>query len=75
MPVSKICDVSAWAGAKDVPLGDRRNMVYMGSTVVYGRGRAVVVQTGMNTEMGKIADALSQAEGQRNPAAAQAQFS
>ena len=38
-------------------------MMYMGSTVVYGRGRAVVTGTGMNTEMGKIADALAKREG------------
>ena len=50
------------AGEQDVPLGDRRNMVYMGSSVVYGRGVAVITGTGMNTEMGKIADALAQAE-------------
>ena len=51
----------------DVPLGDRKNMMYMGSTVVYGRGTAVVVDTGMKTEMGKIADALSQAEEEQTP--------
>ncbi|MGI6664223.1 MAG: cation-translocating P-type ATPase [Christensenellaceae bacterium] len=55
------------ADAKDVPLGDRSNMVYMGSTVVYGRGRAVVVATGMQTEMGKIADAISQAQQEQTP--------
>lgn len=63
VPVSKHADALALDGAaKDIPLGDRKNMVYMGSTVVYGRGRAVVTGTGMSTEMGKIADALAQAE-------------
>ncbi len=51
----------------DVALGDRKNMCYMGSVVVYGHGRAVVVATGMDTEMGKIADALSQAEDEQTP--------
>ncbi len=51
----------------DVPLGDRKNMVFMGSTVVYGRGKAVIVATGMDTEMGKIADALSKAEEGKTP--------
>lgn len=54
-------------GTDDVPLADRKNMCYMGSTVVYGRGRAVVVATGMDTEMGKIADAISQAEDEETP--------
>ena len=53
--------------ADDVPLGDRKNMCYMGSTVVYGRGRAVVTSTGMKTEMGKIADALTLAENEQTP--------
>ena len=53
--------------ADDVPLGDRKNMCYMGSTVVFGRGRAVVVACGMDTEMGKIADALSQADDEETP--------
>ncbi|MDR0928591.1 MAG: cation-translocating P-type ATPase [Oscillospiraceae bacterium] len=49
------------------PLGDRKNMLYMGGTVVYGRGRAVVTATGMQTEMGKIAGALALAEDQQTP--------
>lgn len=52
---------------ENIPLGDRKNMVYMGSTVVYGRCTAVVTGTGMNTEMGKIADALTQAQQSKTP--------
>lgn len=67
VPVTKIVDVLQAPDGKDVPLGDRKNMVYMGSTVVYGRGQAVVVATGMDTEMGKIADALAKAEDGQTP--------
>jgi Ca2+-transporting ATPase len=53
VPVDKQSEeISIDEGAKDVTLGDRKNMVYMGSTVVYGRGKAVVTGTGMATEMG-----------------------
>lgn len=67
VPVDKIINVLNLGGQKDISLGDRKNMVYMGSTVVYGRGSAVVVATGMNTEMGKIADAITQAEENSTP--------
>ena len=66
VPVDKTVSVlQSQDGA--VPLGDRKNMVYMGSTVVYGRGRAVVTDTGMKTEMGKIAEALTQAQKEATP--------
>lgn len=64
VPVNKAVEV-IFDG--DVPLGDRRNMCYMGSTVVYGRGRAVVTATGMGTEMGRIAGVLAQTEQEQTP--------
>ena len=64
VPVNKAVEV-IFGG--DVPLGDRRNMCYMGSTVVYGRGRAVVTATGMGTEMGRIAGVLAQTEQEQTP--------
>ena len=68
VPVTKQAGALRLAeGSKDVPLGDRTNMVYMGSTVVYGRGRALITATGMDTEMGRIADAISQAEQELTP--------
>lgn len=68
VPVNKFIDIINLKDAeKDVPLGDRKNMMYMGSSVVYGRGRAVVTATGMDTEMGKIAGALAQAQDGQTP--------
>ena len=67
VPVNKSADRLEAGDMKDVPLGDRRNMMYMGSTVVYGRGRAVVTGTGMQTEMGKIAGALAMAQDEETP--------
>lgn len=68
VPVTKFIDIiNLRDGEKDVPLGDRKNMMYMGSTVVYGRGKAVITATGMDTEMGKIADALTQAKEGQTP--------
>ena len=59
VPVNKAAEL--------LSLGDRKNMVYMGSTVVYGRGKAVLTGTGMDTEMGKIASALAQAKDEETP--------
>lgn len=68
VPVNKIIDVLMLEASKDdVSLGDRTNMLFNGSTVVYGRGKALVVACGMDTEMGKIADALSQASKELTP--------
>ena len=52
---------------KDISLGDRKNMVYMGSSVVYGRGKVVITATGMDTEMGKIANELSNTKDSQTP--------
>ena len=60
VPVNKMLEALGVAeGQDEVPLGDRKNMCYMGSTVVYGRGKAVITGTGMDTEMGKIAVSLA----------------
>ena len=68
VPVNKAIDVLTLAkGQEDVPLGDRKNMCYMGSTVVYGRGKAVITATGMDTEMGKIAGALAATADEQTP--------
>ncbi|MBQ2813247.1 MAG: cation-translocating P-type ATPase [Clostridia bacterium] len=68
VPVTKL--VKALVGkneSEEIPLGDRKNMAYMGSTLVYGRGKAVVTATGMDTEMGKIANAITLAEEGKTP--------
>ncbi|MEG1384414.1 MAG: cation-translocating P-type ATPase [Oscillospiraceae bacterium] len=67
VPVNKQTDELEPNGGKPVPLGDRSNMVYMGSSIAYGRAKAVVVATGMQTEMGKIADAIAHAEDGKTP--------
>ncbi len=68
LPAEKLVSILMCAeGQDDVPLGDRTNMLYSGSTVVYGRGTGIVTATGMDTEMGKIAGALSMAEREQTP--------
>ena len=68
VPVNKVLEALGFTeGQDDIPLGDRKNMCYMGSTVVYGRGKAVITSTGMETEMGKIAGALAATEEEQTP--------
>ena len=68
VPVNKVIEaLGLGTDREDVPLGDRKNMCYMGSTVVYGRGKALITRTGMDTEMGKIAGALAAAVEEQTP--------
>jgi Ca2+-transporting ATPase len=64
VPVEKHADQTL---APAAPLGDRRNMAYMGTTVTYGRGRGVVTATGMQTEIGHIAEMIQSYEEEPTP--------
>ncbi|MHB1453953.1 MAG: calcium-translocating P-type ATPase, PMCA-type [Saccharofermentanales bacterium] len=64
VPSEKDADASV---AQDAPLGDRHNMLYSGCGIVYGRAKAVVTGTGMNTEMGKIANLLAEEPDAQTP--------
>lgn len=64
IPVEKGVDALPHA---DIPLGDRRNMAYKGTTITYGRGTGAVVATGMRTEIGRIATMLAEESGGRTP--------
>ena len=68
VPVEKtVAVIPEREDGREIPLGDRKNMVYMGGTAVYGRAKAVITATGMDTEMGKIAGALANAEEEKTP--------
>ena len=54
-------------GKVGAPLGDQRNMVFSGTTVVSGRAHAIVVKTGLSTELGKIADSLNNTDKAKSP--------
>ncbi|HZU86111.1 MAG TPA: cation-translocating P-type ATPase [Anaerolineaceae bacterium] len=64
VPVQKNAALSL---EKDIPLGDRKNTAFMGTTVSYGRGRGVVVSTGMHTQLGMIATMLSGVDQEETP--------
>jgi P-type Ca2+ transporter type 2C len=59
-------NTAAIAG-ENLPLGDRRNTVFMGTVVTYGRARAIVTETGMDTELGKIAGSMQSVEPEQTP--------
>lgn len=64
VPVNKLIDILNMSSGENnlIPLADRTNMVYSGSTVAYGRGKAVITEVAMNTEIGKIATSLQTAK-------------
>jgi len=58
---------TATLSGEDLPIGDRRNMAYMGTIITQGRGLALVVATGMSTELGRIADLIQQVHQEETP--------
>lgn len=63
-PVAKLANITL---PPDTMVGDRKNMVFMGTYVVRGKGKAVVVATGMNTEFGRITKMVVEAEEEKTP--------
>ncbi len=66
-PISKRTGALAARDGHAPPLGDRRNMVYMGTAVAYGRGMAVITETGMQTELGNIAELIQGVQEDQTP--------
>jgi Ca2+-transporting ATPase len=64
LPIGKHAEIIS---DQEISLGDRKNMAYAGTSVIYGRGTAIVVETGMNTEFGKIARMLQSVETGKTP--------
>jgi len=64
VPVEKIANTLE---QQDLPIGDIKNMVFSSSLVTYGRGKGIVVKTGMNTEVGKIATMINETEDEKTP--------
>ncbi len=62
--VSKIVDP---LDNKELPIGDRTNMMFMGTVITYGRGTAAITETGMNTELGNIAELIQGVEQEQTP--------
>lgn len=67
VPVEKTNNSLHAKDGEDISLGDRRNMAYMGTNTVYGRGEGFVTGTGMSTEMGKIAGIISRTANEKTP--------
>ena len=63
-PVDKLIDPIE---KPDLPIGDRKNMVFMGTVITYGRGTTVITETGMNTELGNIAELIQGVEQEQTP--------
>ncbi|MEO8102260.1 MAG: HAD-IC family P-type ATPase, partial [Betaproteobacteria bacterium] len=64
VPVEKAASVVL---DQDIPLGDRRNTAFMGTLITYGRGRGIVTGTGMNTQIGLIAEMIQSFESEDTP--------
>ncbi|MBW7959260.1 MAG: cation-translocating P-type ATPase [Anaerolineae bacterium] len=67
VPISKHTNALTSSNGSAPPLGDRRNMVYMGTAIIYGRGTVVITDTGMKTELGNIAELIQGVQEEQTP--------